>query len=941
MLRINPLTPNIESGQVNNNKNVKFQGTTASQSQQTVTEPQMTITPDYKVKKPMPYQKLDDLNIGMDKFAKQYKLANGQRVIIFPKEGKTVVKTYVNTGSLNEPDKQRGISHLIEHNLFNGSDGLEAGEAFKIVNEMGAGMNASTSFSVTDYFIASNIINDKNLEKQLQVQSSMIDSPLFLIDKLEKEKQVVNQEINMYMGYTDNLAINNSIKNLFQIETTSQDLIAGTTNNINNITREDIVNYFNNNYYPANMVTVITGEVDPDETMKLVSKYFTSTRQPSQSRLHEKLTPINKTVREDIISDKATATDIVMAFQGPRNDSIKDDIYLNAAARILSRTAKSRVNKELEKYNSDLFISQERLGTTPDSPSVVLFKASGTEDNSENILKTIYSGVQSLAINPPSEKEMTIVKKQMLKNQAQRYQYSAAINGMIGSAVLNNSPDYLKDYEKIVEEMTPQDIVNTVQKYLNLNKTAITVLHPASADKSSIENNYQKSVSFTGATTAKEKNNIIDTNKITHYSLDNNYRVALNNTDSPKADFEVHLLIENMTPQKAATLFILNDMLQEGTSQLEKGDFEEILDLNGTAMDIKSYYGGILVDGDCYAEDLPAALKSFSEVLSSPRITEETLNKAKSRIRSDISIREKTPYDKLDKEIYKNLPMGVTSSEILDSLDSVTLDDVKKVHKEILEKGIGTAVISAPFDKNAGLKNTVLEAVSQYPNAQKHKIIFKDIFEPINETKVLTESHNKNMAEIVECFKFKINNNMKDDLTIDLLCEILGGGSSSRLFSDLREDKKLAYWVGSNYRSNNNIGTFNLCIGTTTEDKEAGTTSFDNIQKSINGFNEHIQKLLTENVTDEELKNAKLQLKDDILCLKESQSGKTSAIISGIEDTNGVDQLNQKLKMIDEITVDDIRNAAKYIFNNKPTYSILATQNTLDFNKEFLDSLCA
>ena len=64
MLRINPITPNIESEQVNNNKNVKFQGTTALQSQQTVTEPQMTITPDYKVKKPMPYQKLDDLLTG-------------------------------------------------------------------------------------------------------------------------------------------------------------------------------------------------------------------------------------------------------------------------------------------------------------------------------------------------------------------------------------------------------------------------------------------------------------------------------------------------------------------------------------------------------------------------------------------------------------------------------------------------------------------------------------------------------------------------------------------------------------------------------------------------------------------------------------------------------------------------------------------------------------
>ena len=887
MLRINPLTPNLETSQVKNNSaNVLFKA--AEQDfQDNKVQPQMSVTPDYNVKKPMPYQQLEDLDIGLGKLAKQYKLANGQRVIIFPKEGKTVVKTYVNTGSLNEPDNQRGISHLIEHNLFNGSEGLEAGELFKTVDEMGSDTNASTSFSVTDYYIASNSINDDNLEKQIKMQAAMVDSPLFMIDKLEKEKQVVNQEINMYMGYVDNLAINNSIKNLFRINTTSPDLIAGTTNNINNITRDDIVNYFNNNYYPANMVTVITGEVNPDETMKLVSKYFTSTRQPSQTRLHEKLTPIDKPVREDIISDKATATDMVMAFQGPPNNSIEEDIYLNAASRILSATVNSRINKALEKYNSEAYFSQERLGTKPDSPSVILLTASGTEKDSENILKTIYKGMQSLSTNPPTEKEMTIIKKQMLKGFVERYEYSSVINNMIGSVVLNSSPDYLKNYEKIVEEMTPQDIVNVVKKYLNLNKTAITVMHPATADKSSIENNYNKAVSFTGATTSKENENILNTKNVTQYQLDNNYRVALNNTDGQKADFEIHLIVENMSPQKAATLHLLNKMLKEGTMQQAKGEFKENLELTGTDMNTSSYYDGIISDGSCNAEDLPAALSAFSEVLLNPRLTEETFKKAKDEIRANISIREKNAYDKLDKEIYKNLPMGITSDDILQSLDSVTLDDVKNVHKEILNSGIGTVAISAPFSENPQLKNTVLENLSKLPEVKENKVIFKDIFEPITETKVLTETHNKNQAEIIESFKFKVNNNMKDNLTIELLSKILGGGTSSRLFNDLREDKKLAYWVNSSYRTHDNIGTLNLSIGTTTEDKEAGINTYENIEKSINGFNEHINRLLTENVTEEELNSAKLQLKNAIAGLKEGQKNKTGIIISGIEDIYG------------------------------------------------------
>ena len=490
MLKINPLTPNTETGQVKNNSKIKFQGTEPAIQQPQVNAP-MNVTPDYNVKKPMAYQQLDDIELAFDKKAKQYKLANGQRVIIFPKEGRTVLKTYVNTGSLNEPDNKRGISHFIEHNLFNGSEGLEAGEFFKTVDNMGADTNASTSFSITDYFITANHLNDENFEKQMKIHAAMLESPLFLLDKLEKEKGVVNQEINMYMGYSDNLAVNNTIKNLFNIKTTSPDLIAGTTNNITNLTREDVVEYFNNNYYPANMVTVITGEVDPDETMKLVSKYFTSTRQPSQARLHEKLTPIDKTIREDIISDKAKATSIIMGFQGPQNNSVEEQIYLDAAIKILTNNDTSRINKHLDKYNTETWITQERLGTKPDSPTVLLCATDTTEKNSEKVLNEIYKGLQSFSSLAPTEKEMKTVKKSLQKRLSESYEYSFVINNQIGSAMLNNKPDSLKNYEKIVENMTPQDIVNAAKKYLDVTKTAITVMHPDSANESSIKNNYK------------------------------------------------------------------------------------------------------------------------------------------------------------------------------------------------------------------------------------------------------------------------------------------------------------------------------------------------------------------------------------------------------------------------------------------------------------------
>ena len=207
------------------------------------------------------------------------------------------------------------------------------------------------------------------------------------------------------------------------------------------------------------------------------------------------------------------------------------------------------------------------------------------------------------------------------------------------------------------------------------------------------------------------------------------------------------------------------------------------------------------------------------------------------------------------------------------------------------------------------------------------------------QTKVLTDTDFKNQAEIIQAYKFKINNNLKDTVTIKLLNIILGGNPSSRLFMDLREKEKLAYHVKSNYSSVDDIGILTMKIGTTTDNKDTGEQHFDNVQKSIEGFNKHVKKFLTEKVSEEELNNAKLTLKNAILNKTNNSSGKISSLLKSVDSPYGIFKTNMMFNEIDKITQDDIYNAAQYIFSTKPTYSILATKDTLNANKEYLKIL--
>lgn len=897
------------------------------------------VTPDYGVKAPMSYTKTGELKISDDLTAQCYKLANGQKVVIVPKGGTTVVKTYVNTGSMNEPDNLRGISHYIEHNLFNGSEDLGDKVFFDEVNKMGANTNASTSFAVTDYYISSNLLEDSDLENKIKLHAGLIQSPKFLLEKLEKEKNIVNSEINMCLSEDENIGFTQTVKNLFNIKSSSNDLVAGSTDNITALTRDNVVNYFNNNYYPANMTTVITGEVNPDETMKLVSKYFNSQKTPSQNRHYEKMTPIDKPVRQDLISSKSEGgASVFLGFSGPENNNAEDLLKLNALYTLLGDLANSRFSSLEQKYSTGVSLQKERISSRPSDNSMIIFESEIKDDYVEPFLKELYSDISKIAVNPPSEEELTAVKNKMKMGHDRWLECSHALNHAVGSSILDGRSESLAKYNEMIDKLTPQDLSNMAKKYLDLNKVALTVVHPSNTKPEDIENNYKaaEKISFTGA----KKKTPIKMDNVSEYKLSNNYDVIFNDTNTDVVDFRYILNHNDYDAKQSVVADVLDEMLMYGGSQKQSySQISSMFDTLGATTGVTASTGGVSMVARFPKENLQKVLDLAKEQIFTPNMSEENFKKAVKKCSDSYSTHEVSPFDKFDKAMYKNTSWEVTVDDKKEALPSVTLDDVKALYKELMEKSEGQVIVSGPFSKHPELKDVVFNNIAPLAQVKPKTYTLKDSYTPIEKTEVHTAENKKNQAKIVEGFKFKYSQNIKDSVCMDLLNEILGGSPSSRLFSDLREQRHLAYSVSSSWNAVDNIGTIYMKIGTTTENKETGEQTFDNIKKSIDGFNENIQKIKTEKVTPEELEAAKKALKTEILSPLEMSSAKTSTLMSTANNPYGLGYINKKLEMIDNITADDILHTAQNVFSSKPIYSITATKPSLEANKEVLDSL--
>ena len=188
------------------------------------------------------------------------KLTNGVRVLIIPMPGVESVTAMIlcKTGSRNETLPQAGISHVLEHMVFKGTTKYPSPMAIaEAVDGIGAEQNAFTSKEYTGYYITSAA---KHLELTLDIQSQMLTEPLLPQDDLDREREVIVEEINMYEDQPMAMA-SEHFENLMYDGSSMGRLIIGTKETVRATTSEDLRKYMDRWYRGGNILVVIAGKI--------------------------------------------------------------------------------------------------------------------------------------------------------------------------------------------------------------------------------------------------------------------------------------------------------------------------------------------------------------------------------------------------------------------------------------------------------------------------------------------------------------------------------------------------------------------------------------------------------------------------------------------------------------------------------------------------------
>ena len=253
-----------------------------------------------------------------------------------------------------------GIAHFLEHKMFEQEDGVDP---FTFFSKNGADVNAYTSFFGTTYLFSG---TDKFIEN-LKYMLNYVESPYFTDDNVEKEKDIILQELKMHKDNPYRAGEIKIIENSFVINPIRIPVI-GTEQSIKSITKEDLYTCYSTFYNPSNMILVITGNFDPNETIKEIKNVEDKRKVETSDKIISKQydEPDNVFKENDILNLSVGTPKVFIGIKINIENLLKVydksilfrylNIYMNIKFGDVSQIQEDLVNKDV--INTDIGIDK-------------------------------------------------------------------------------------------------------------------------------------------------------------------------------------------------------------------------------------------------------------------------------------------------------------------------------------------------------------------------------------------------------------------------------------------------------------------------------------------------------------------------------------------------------------------------------------------------------
>ena len=423
----------------------------------------------------------------------EFLLNNGLKLIVREDHRAPTVAHMVwyRAGSMDEVNGRTGVAHVLEHMMFKGTDKVKAGEFSRLVAAVGGRENAFTSRDYTAYFQQ---VEKSKLEEVIKLEADRMSNLNFDDAEFLKEIQVVMEERRLRTEDNPSSLLNEALMATAFMSSPYRHPVVGWMNDLQNMTASDARDWYRSWYKPNNATVVIAGDVDAQQVLAIVEKYYGAVSAKELPVRKPQIEPPQRGIKQVQVKAPADSAQLTMAWKAPRLEPGKldepDAYALELLTAVLDGYDNARLNRSLvkqEKVVNDVGVGYDMISRGP-----ALFVISATLAKGktiEQVQASIRKSLDEIKQKGILETELKRIKVRILSEQIYKrdsiFGQAMEIGGTEMAGFSWRDIDYMLER---MQSITPEQVQAVAKKYLVDEHLTLATLDPQarkSGDKGS------------------------------------------------------------------------------------------------------------------------------------------------------------------------------------------------------------------------------------------------------------------------------------------------------------------------------------------------------------------------------------------------------------------------------------------------------------------------
>jgi len=829
--------------------------------------------------------------------AQKWVLPDGLTIIVKEDHSAPVasVQAWCATGSIYEDERLgAGLSHILEHMLFKGTKTQSNSVIAQKVQDVGGYINAYTSFDRTVYWID---VPKAGVTTALDVLADAMMNSTLPPDEYVKEQEVIRREFAMGFDDPDRMEGQLLFATAYQRHPYRLPVI-GQLEIYNQLTQEQVMQYYKSRYVPNNLTFVIVGDVDAEKVRQQLADFFKSYPEKSLKPLYIPAEPPQQGRRDTHKEFATELTRLSLAWHIPEVTH-PDVPALDLLSIILGEGRSSRLYRRVRE-EAGLAYAVSAFSYTPGDPGLFGIDATVDPSKRDAVQQMVLQIVDEVKQSGVTAEELTKAKKMSLSHHLGSLTTMRGQASDIGSNwLLTRNLDFSRDYLDAVQKVTLDDVKRVAAKYVTSDNLTVVSLNPKG--------------SLAGKTEGVKP---VTAGEVQKFELSNGLRVLVREDArlplvAMTAVFRGGLLAE--TKESNGITRLMAKSLLKGTKTRTAEQIANQIEAVGGVLSSDAGNNSFSVTLDVTKPDLKLGVTILSDVLLNATMPEKAVAREKevqiAGIKQEDEQLTAVARNIMREALFQNHPYALRANGAVDSVQRLTPKQLLEFRDRYL---VGkNSVISVFGNVSAAEVKQLFEQAlgSMKPGA----LALTDAPQPPVLSKTAEVESHKDKSQGVLMVGYRGADVFSPDRHPLELIDEASSDLGSRFFIRIREQMGLAYYVGASQVQGLVPGLFAFFVGTDPQ-------KIDRVKAALL---DEIRKLAADGLTTEELARAKKKLIGQQQI--SNQSNDTFGFQCALDELYGLGfNFHKSLEAdIEKVTMDDIKRVAAKYFRDQPY--VLAT----------------